>query len=232
MSSGQSTNSDFTPMSMNNTQGKLNAELDSALISEFKAGDKAAFDALFEKYQAKIIRLVGHYIRDASESNDITQEVFIRAYQSIDQFRGESSFYTWLYRIAINTAKNHLALKSRSSCFNVTDEQLENWNARRETNREASTPEGVLISYETEEQFFNILCHLPLDLRTAITLREQEGKTYEEIAEIMGCPIGTVRSRIFRARVAIDKGMHLPEQELGPNKHMDSENPSKPSNNF
>lgn len=179
---------------------------DFDLIVDFKSGDKTAFDALVEKYQFRILRLINRYVHDPSESNDLTQEVFIRAFQSMDKFRGDSSFYTWLYRIAINMAKNHLALKSREGGLNQPLRYLPELGGRQ-SGSETDTPEDMLISHETEHQFLDILHHLPAELRTAIVLRDREGRTYEEIADITNCPVGTVRSRIFRARIAINRGM-------------------------
>jgi RNA polymerase sigma-70 factor (ECF subfamily) len=179
---------------------------DTDLIYDFKSGDRSAFDVLVEKYQFKIFRIINRYVHDISESTDLTQEVFIRAFQSMDKFRGDSSFYTWLYRIAVNTAKNYLMLKSREGGINNTVRYLPEAEGR-ETRGETNTPEDMLISHETEHQFLDILKHLPAELRTAIMLRDQEGRSYEEIATIMDCPIGTVRSRIFRARIAITRGM-------------------------
>ncbi|MEY3183201.1 MAG: hypothetical protein RLZ35_1186 [Pseudomonadota bacterium] len=183
---------------------------DSDLVLEFKSGDKAAFDVLFEKYYSKIMRVMNRYIHDMNESSDLTQEVFIRAFQSIDKFRGDSSFYTWLYRIAVNTAKNYLKLKNRDGAVNKTIRYLPE-SQENMGQSETDTPEGMLISRETEHQFLDIMLKLPSELRTAILLRDREGRSYEEIAVIMDCPVGTVRSRIFRARIAINKGMDIPE---------------------
>lgn len=179
---------------------------DATLICDFKAGDKSAFDVLVGKYQFRVLRTINHYVHDAVESNDLAQEVFMRAFQSIAQFRGDSHFYTWLYRIAVNTAKHYLMLKRREGWFNQTPAYLPA-SAWQDVDVEVNAPENLLISRETENQFLSILEHLPCELRTALTLRDREGKSYEEIAIIMDCHIGTVRSRIFRARTAIDKGM-------------------------
>jgi RNA polymerase sigma-70 factor (ECF subfamily) len=179
---------------------------DSDLICDFKSGDRAAFDVLVEKYQFKILRIINRYVHDISESNDLTQDVFIRAFESMDKFRGDSSFYTWLYRIAVNTAKNYLMLKSREGGINNTLRYLPE-SGGKEAGSETDTPESMLISNETEHKFLDILHHLPPELRTTIMLRDREGRSYEEIAVIMDCPIGTVRSRIFRARIAITRGM-------------------------
>lgn len=182
---------------------------DSDLIYDFKSGDRASFDMLVEKYQFKILRIINRYVHDISESSDLTQEVFIRAFQSMDKFRGDSSFYTWLYRIAVNTAKNYLILKIREDGVNNTLRYLPE-SGGREAGSETNTPEDMLISHETEHKFLDILQHLPPELRTAVMLRDREGRSYEEIAIIMDCPIGTVRSRIFRARIAITRGMGRP----------------------
>ena len=182
---------------------------DAELVYDFKSGDRAAFDVLVEKYQFKISRIMNRYVHDVSESNDLTQEVFMRAFQSMDKFRGDSSFYTWLYRIAVNTAKNYLMLKNREGGAHKTLRYLPE-SGGREAGSETNTPEDMLISHETEHKFLDILQHLPPELRTAIMLRDREGRSYEEIALIMDCPIGTVRSRIFRARIAISRGMEHP----------------------
>ncbi len=180
-------------------------QVDQELVERVKQGDKKAFDLLVLKYQAKIIQLITRYIKDPSEALDVAQEVFIKAYRALPNFRGESAFYTWLYRIAINTAKNHIAARARrpsdSEIELDTAEQFE--TAIRLKDQE--TPEGILLSEEIAEAVRQAIEDLPEELRTAIILREFEGLSYEEIAEAMNCPVGTVRSRIFRAREAIDK---------------------------
>lgn len=180
-------------------------QVDQELVERVKQGDKKAFDLLVLKYQAKIIQLITRYIKDPSEALDVAQEVFIKAYRALPNFRGESAFYTWLYRIAINTAKNHIAACARrpsdSEIELDTAEQFE--TAIRLKDQE--TPEGILLSEEIAEAVRQAIEDLPEELRTAIILREFEGLSYEEIAEAMNCPVGTVRSRIFRAREAIDK---------------------------
>ncbi len=178
---------------------------DEELVARAQTGDKRAFDLLVLKYQQKVAGLIGRYLRDPNEVLDVTQEAFIKAYRALGGFRGESAFYTWLYRIAINAAKNHLALRSRrppgEDLETEVAEQLESGGRLRELD----TPEGNLLSEEIAMTVQRALEELPDDLRTAIVLRELEGMSYEEIAEAMDCPIGTVRSRIFRAREAIDK---------------------------
>jgi len=170
-------------------------------------GDKSAFDLLVRKYQHRIAKLVSRYVYDRSEVEDVTQEAFIKAYRAIKGFRGESAFYTWLYRIAINTAKNYLVAQGRRpSIANVETQDAESSDIGIGTNlRDAGTPERHMLADEIGRTVERVLAALPEDLRTAVTLREIDGLSYEEIAEVMDCPIGTVRSRIFRAREAIDK---------------------------
>lgn len=182
-----------------------NAEADLKLVEKVKNGDKKAFDLLVLKYQQKVANIISRYIHDSSEVFDVSQEAFIKAYRALPKFRGDSAFYTWLYRIAINTAKNHLAAKGRRPPADdveaVTAEQMDS-GARL---KEFDTPEHLLLQDEIARTIRDALTELPDDLRTAISLRELEGLSYEEIAQAMDCPIGTVRSRIFRARDAIDK---------------------------
>ncbi|WP_201314529.1 RNA polymerase sigma factor RpoE [Dyella sp. EPa41] len=180
-------------------------ELDSALVERVQQGDKRAFDLLVRKYQHKVIGLVSRYVKNQSESEDIAQEAFIRAWRAIGSFRGESAFYTWLYKIAVNTAKNHLvAMGRRPPADDIAiDDAVFVPGADRM--QESATPERELMRQEIEQTVFSTVQSLPEELRTAITLREVDGLSYEEIAEAMGCPIGTVRSRIFRAREAIDE---------------------------
>ncbi len=179
--------------------------LDQDLVARVKRGDRGAFDLLVLKYQHKIAKLVTRYVYDRAEVEDVTQEVFIKAYRALAGFRGESAFYTWLYRIAINTAKNHLVFQGRrlpSTDLEAEEVELTDEGAAL---REISTPEHSVLTDEIARTVTRALNALPEDLRIAITLREIEGLSYEEIAAIMECPIGTVRSRIFRAREAIDK---------------------------
>jgi len=181
--------------------------LDAELVKRVQAGDKAAFDILVLKYQHKVVNLISRFVSDQAECYDIAQEAFIKAYRAIGNFRGDSQFYTWLYRIAANTAKNHLASRARKSpSYTVDVEDAEHFEGESGL-KEYTTPENLMLSEEIERTVFQAIKDLPEDLRSAITLREIEGLSYEEIAEVMDCPIGTVRSRIFRARVAIDKGL-------------------------
>lgn len=178
---------------------------DQLLVERVQQGDKAAFDILVGQYQHKIIKLVERYVRDPDEALDVAQEAFIKAYRALASFRGESAFYTWLYRIAINTAKNHLASrKRRAEDFELDLQDPDQYEAHGRL-REGDTPEGLALSEEIRETVSTAIEALPEDLRTAIVLRELEGMSYEEIAGAMDCPVGTVRSRIFRAREAIDK---------------------------
>ena len=178
---------------------------DLELVQRVQAGDKRSFDVLVLKYQHKVINLVMRYMHDPDTAQDVAQEAFIKAYKGLKNFRGESAFYTWLYRIAINTAKNHLVSQGRRAPTNDIDadeaEQFEGESALKEY----GTPENEMLRDEIQSIVSNAIDALPDDLRTAIVLRELEGMSYEEIAEAMDCPIGTVRSRIFRARESIDK---------------------------
>jgi RNA polymerase sigma-70 factor (ECF subfamily) len=179
--------------------------VDEKLVRQVQRGDKAAFDLLVLKYQHKVAKLISRYVRDRREVEDVTQEAFIKAYRAIGGFRSESAFYTWLYRIAVNTAKNYLESLGRRPP--ATDVEVENaeFIDGADGLREHGTPERHLLTDEIAATVRRVVQDLPGDLRTAITLREIEGLSYEEIAEVMECPVGTVRSRIFRAREAIDK---------------------------
>ena len=179
--------------------------LDAELVKRVQAGDKTAFDILVQKYQHKVVNLVGRFVSDQAECYDITQDAFIKAYRAIGNFRGDSQFYTWLYRIAANTAKNYLASRARKSPqYTVDVEDAEHYEGASGL-KEYTTPENLLLTEEIKQTVFAAIEGLPDDLKSAITLREIEGLSYEEIAEVMDCPIGTVRSRIFRARDVIDK---------------------------
>lgn len=179
--------------------------LDAELVKRVQAGDTGAFNILVQKYQHKIVNLAGRFVSDQTECYDIAQDAFIKAYRAINSFRGESQFYTWLYRIATNTAKNYLSSRSRKSpVYSVGVEDAEHFEGESEL-KEYTTPENLLLTEEIKNTVFKAIEALPDDLKSAITLREIEGLSYEEIAEVMGCPIGTVRSRIFRARDVIDK---------------------------
>ncbi|MGD9591449.1 MAG: RNA polymerase sigma factor RpoE [Candidatus Berkiella sp.] len=181
------------------------SNVDFELVQQVRLGDKQAFDLLVQKYQFKILKLVNRYVNDPSEAMDVAQESFIKAYRALDKFRGDSAFYTWLYRIAINTAKNHIVSQSRRMI--ETDVEVVDMEHTLTKNnlKEYSAPEKILLDVEIEHAVNEVIQHLPKELRTAITLRELEGLSYEEIAGIMSCPVGTVRSRIFRAREAIER---------------------------
>jgi len=178
--------------------------IDQALVEQVQRGDKQAFDVLVLKYQNKIIQLVNRYVHDSDEARDVAQEAFIKAYRAIGRFRGDSAFYTWLYRIAINTAKNYLVASGRRPPRSDIDAQDAEQYEGATGLKEYATPERLLQKDEIQYAIAEAIDALPDDLRTAITLRELEGLSYEEIAQTMDCPIGTVRSRIFRARDAID----------------------------
>lgn len=181
------------------------ADSDSKLVEMVQRGDQEAFNLLVLKYQHRVLKLVNRYVRDPSEAEDITQEAFIKAYKALPTFRGDSAFYTWLYRIAANTAKNVLVSSRRRMVdYNLDMQDPEDY-AAQSLLKEADTPEGMLLTEEIRKTVTDTMQQLPDDLREAITLRELEGLSYEEIAEVMDCPVGTVRSRIFRAREAIDR---------------------------
>jgi RNA polymerase sigma-70 factor (ECF subfamily) len=179
-------------------------EIDQQIVERVQRGDRAAFDLLVVKYQRKVFRLLSRMIRDPSEVEDVAQEAFIKAYRALPNFRGESAFYTWLYRIAINTAKNYLVSQGRRAPTS-TETNVEEAESFEEADglREVNTPDAMMMSRQVGEAVNRAIERLPEDLRSAIVLRELEGLSYEEIAESMNCPIGTVRSRIFRAREAI-----------------------------
>jgi len=178
---------------------------DSTLVERVQRGDKPAFDLLVLKYQHRIIKLAARYVRDQHDAMDVAQEAFLKAYRALPNFRGDSAFYTWLYRITINTAKNHLVTLARRPTEGDTDSgDGEDFNLE-DAQQDTATPEHMLLSDEIQRTILEAIDDLPEDLRTAINLREVEGLSYEEIAQAMECPIGTVRSRIFRAREAIDK---------------------------
>lgn len=182
-------------------------EIDQQLVERVQSGDKQAFDLLVVKYQRKLARLVSQFVRDSAAVEDVTQEAFIKAYKALPTFRGESAFYTWLYRIGINTAKNYLVSQGRRAPTTVDgfdNEDAENFEDGGKL-REMNTPESELMSKQIAQTVNQTLSTLPEELRTAIVLREIDGLSYEEIADAMNCPIGTVRSRIFRAREAISE---------------------------
>lgn len=177
---------------------------DKEIIERVKGGEKEAYDLLVLKYQQRVINLISRFVKNHSDALDVSQETFIKAYRALPNFRGESAFYTWLYRIAVNTAKNHLTVQSRKitkSDYDVADiEQIEGSMSLTEQ----TTPESLLVKDELQETILKTIENLPEDLKSAIMLREIEGLSYEGIAEVMECPVGTVRSRIFRAREMID----------------------------
>ncbi|GHD28344.1 RNA polymerase sigma factor RpoE [Parahalioglobus pacificus] len=178
---------------------------DKQLVARVQKGDSRAFDMLVMKYQQRIMALISRYVHDADEVQDVAQEAFIKAYKALPRFRGDSAFYTWLYRIAVNTAKNHLVSRSRrppGSDVDLSDAEYLEGGAGL---RELENPENRLFGDELKQVVEQAISGLPDDLRTAVTLREFDGLSYEDIADVMDCPVGTVRSRIFRARDAIDK---------------------------
>jgi RNA polymerase sigma-70 factor (ECF subfamily) len=180
---------------------------DLSLVRRVQSGDKGAFDALVRKYQHKLVKLVMRYVRNPAEAEDIAQEAFIKAYRALPQFRGDSAFYTWLYRIAINTAKNAVVSRDRSPIeYNIdrNDATEESYDMQGRM-KDSETPEGLVLTDEIRRTVNDAIEALPEDLKTAIILRELDGLSYEEIAAAMDCPVGTVRSRIFRAREAIDR---------------------------
>lgn len=179
-------------------------EYDQLLVERVQAGDKRAFDVLVSKYQRRLMRLVSRLVHDTAEAEDVVQETFIKAYRALRYFRGDAAFYTWLYRIGINTAKNHLLAQGRraATSSDAGAEQAESFDDGNKL-RDNNTPESVLASKQIAATVNAAMDMLPIELRTAIVLREIEGLSYEEIAQIMACPIGTVRSRIFRAREVI-----------------------------
>ena len=179
-------------------------DIDRQLVARAQRGDKQAFELLVEKYQRKLARLLSRFIRDPAEVEDVTQEAFIKAYRALPAFRGDSAFYTWLYRIGINTAKNYLMAMGRRAptSTEVEADEAEGFEEGEQL-RDINTPESMLLSNEIAQTVNATIEQLPEELRTAIQMREIEGMSYEDIAKAMDCPIGTVRSRIFRAREAI-----------------------------
>lgn len=191
------------------------SDTDQQLVQRAQRGDLRAFDLLVLKYQGRIGALVSRYVSDAGEVEDVTQEAFIKAYRALDKFRGDSAFYTWLYRIASNAAKNHLVAKGRRPGADTTIEDAEAFEQAGLIS-ESSTPEAVVMSEELAQVVTEAMNALPEELRAALTLRELEGLSYDDIAAVLECPVGTVRSRIFRAREAIDERVRQQmSEELG-----------------
>lgn len=180
-------------------------DIDQQLVERVQKGDKRAFDLLVIKYQHKVMAVISRLIRDHAEAQDVAQEAFIKAYRALPNFRGDSAFYTWIYRIAINTAKNHIVARNRRPPSSDLDVEEAEFYSGNDAIHEMNTPERNLLRDELHLTIDQAFQDLPTDLRTAVTLREIEGLSYEEIAEVMECPVGTVRSRIFRAREAIDR---------------------------
>ena len=178
---------------------------DQILVERVKSGDKKAFDALVIKYQGRILNLISRFVHNPHDASDVAQEAFIKAYRALPKFRGDSAFYTWLYRIAVNTAKNFLASGLRQPFDTAVDFNEMEQTDHSDSLKEQTTPESLLLAHELQETIITAIEELPVDLRSAITLREIDGLSYEEIATVMECPVGTVRSRIFRAREAVDK---------------------------
>lgn len=193
-------------------------EADQALVERVQAGDQKAYGLLVAKYQRKLLRLVSRLVRDPAEAEDVAQEAFIKAYRALPSFRGESAFYTWLYRIGVNTAKNWLIANRRRA---PTATEMDNAEAESygesDLLRDVDTPERLLMSKQIADTVNSAMAELPEELRTAVTLREIEGLSYEEIAQVMDCPIGTVRSRIFRARESIAQKLR-PLLDIGPDR--------------
>lgn len=185
----------------------MTAEDDKLLVKRVQKGDKRAFDLLVLKYQSRIMALVIRFVQDSYEAQDVTQEAFVKAYRALGNFRGDSAFYTWLYRIAVNTAKNYLVSRNRRPpSFDVDADDAEFYDGDHGL-KSLETPERLLLRDEIEQTVQESIRRLPEDLRVALTLREYEGMSYEDIAHVMQCPVGTVRSRIFRAREAVDKAL-------------------------
>ncbi|RTR34681.1 RNA polymerase sigma factor RpoE [Shewanella atlantica] len=178
---------------------------DQQLVERVQQGDKNAFNLLVQKYQNKVMSLIARYVRNQADVADVAQEAFIKAYRALPNFRGESAFYTWLYRIAVNTAKNHLVAQGRRAPANDIDAEEAEYYDGSDALKEFASPERLMMSDEIQKVVFDTLDTLPEELKMAISLRELDGMSYEEIANVMDCPVGTVRSRIFRAREAIDK---------------------------
>ncbi len=185
----------------------MSAGNDQELVARVQKGDKRAFDLLVMKYQHKVFSLISRLVKEPADVADVAQDAFIKAYRALPNFRGESAFYTWMYRIAVNTAKNHLAaLGRRPPGSDIDADEAEQYNGA-DGLRDLGSPERLALRDELKKRVYDTIDTLPEDLRSAITLREMEGMSYEEIAEVLECPVGTVRSRIFRAREAIDRNI-------------------------
>lgn len=180
-------------------------DTDQQLVVRVQQGDKRAFDLLVLKYQHRVAAIISRFVKDSDEVNDVAQETFIKAYRALANFRGDSAFYTWVYRIAVNTAKNHLVARGRRPPGSDIDIDDADAYPSALGLKDIETPETQMMTAQLEKAVYEAIRNLPEDLRSAVTLREMEGLSYEEIAEVMSCPVGTVRSRIFRAREAIDK---------------------------
>ncbi len=180
------------------------SQTDLQLVRKVRNGDRAAFDLLVVKYQSRVASIISRYVYDSQEVMDLAQETFIKAYRAIDRFRGDSAFYTWLYRIAVNTAKNHLESRSRRPQSSADSAEAENFDDGRRL-RDIASPERLLQREQLQKELSRVIANLPEELRSAFLLREYDGLSYEDIARILECPIGTVRSRIFRARDAVDR---------------------------
>lgn len=180
------------------------SQTDLQLVRKVRNGDRAAFDLLVVKYQSRVASIISRYVYDSQEVMDLAQEAFIKAYRAIDRFRGDSAFYTWLYRIAVNTAKNYLESRSRRPQGSADSAEAENFDDGRRL-RDIASPERLLQRDQLQKELNNAIANLPEELRSAFLLREYDGLSYEDIARILECPIGTVRSRIFRARDAVDR---------------------------
>lgn len=195
----------FQPIETMEDSVDTQKETDQQLVARVQQGDMRAFDLLVIKYQHKVLALVSRFVNGSADTQDVAQDTFIKAYRALNNFRGDSAFYTWLYRIAVNTAKNHLASRAhRASNQNVELDDAELLSEQANM-RDIATPDRLLQKDQLQTVVFDAMAQLPEDLRMALTLRELEGLSYEDIADVMDCPIGTVRSRIFRAREAVDE---------------------------
>jgi len=188
---------------------QTNRQLDAALVARVQAGDKSAYDPLVIKYQHRVVQLANRFVKDPSEAQDVAQEAFVRAYRALEKFKGDSAFYTWLHRIVINVALNHLVSRSYRAFLTKVDIEEAEYSPNVWQLRSMEGPESLLINDEIVQNIQRTIDELPEPMRVAIMLREFEGKNYEDIAKALHCPVGTVRSRIFRAREAIDARLQL-----------------------